>query len=87
MGKVSPILVTLTSRIDSDFERSKFSLKENKPDDVDPNFNDLDYYVRKNEGKFYGFRQTELVYCIIIYIFIISQLWLTSRPRSTVVPL
>ena len=49
--KVSPILVTLTSRSDSDFERSNVSLKENKPDGVNPNSNDIDYNVRKNEGK------------------------------------
>ena len=35
-GKVSPILVTLTSSSDSNFERSNISLKENKRDDVDP---------------------------------------------------
>ena len=46
-----PILVTLTSRSDSDFESSNFSLKENKPDGVNPNSNDIDYYVRKNERK------------------------------------
>ena len=34
MGKVSPILITLTSRSDSDLERSNASLKENKPDGV-----------------------------------------------------
>ena len=60
VGKVSPILVTLTSRSDSDFERSNVSLKENKPDGVNPNSNVIDCYVRKNEGKFYGFRQTEI---------------------------
>ena len=49
--KVSPILFTLTSRSDSDFERSNISLKENKPDGVNPNSNDIEYYVRKNEGK------------------------------------
>ena len=49
------ILVTLTSRSDSDFERSNVSLKETKPDGVDPNFNDLDHYVRKNEGKILWF--------------------------------
>ena len=27
------------------------SLKENKPDGVNPNSNDIDCYVRKNEGK------------------------------------
>ena len=51
MEKVSPILVTLTSRSDSDFERSNVSLKENIPDGVNHNPNDIDYYVRKNEGK------------------------------------
>ena len=54
-GKVSPILVTLTSRSDSDFERSNVSLKENKPDGVNPNSNDIDNYVRKNEGKILWF--------------------------------
>ena len=49
--KVSPILVTVTSRNDSDFESSNVSLKESKPDGVNPNSNDIDYYVRKNEGK------------------------------------
>ena len=45
------ILVTLTSRNDSDFETSNVSLRENKPNGVNPNFNDIDCYVRKNEGK------------------------------------
>ena len=54
-GKASPILVTLTSRSDSDVESSNVSLKENKPDGVDPNSNDIDYYVRKNEGKILWF--------------------------------
>ena len=45
----------LTSRSDSDFERSNVSLKENKPDGVDPNSNDIDYYVQKNEGKILWF--------------------------------
>ena len=52
---MSPILVTLTSRSDSDFERSNVSLKENKPDGVNPNSNNIDYYVRKNEGKILWF--------------------------------
>ena len=55
MGKVSPILVTLTSRSDSDFERSNVSLKEDKPDGDNPNSYDIEYYVRKNEGKIRGF--------------------------------
>ena len=38
---------------------SNVSLKENKPECVDPNSTDLDYCIRKNEEKFYGFRQTE----------------------------
>ena len=44
--KVSPILVTLTSYSDSDFESLNVSLKENKLDGVNPNSNDIDYYVR-----------------------------------------
>ena len=51
VGKVSLNLVTLTSRSDSDYERSNVSLKENKSEGVSPNYNDIDYYVRKNEGK------------------------------------
>ena len=45
VGKVSQILVTLTSCSDSDFEISNVSLKENKPGGVNPNSNDIDYYV------------------------------------------
>ena len=56
---MSPILVTLTSSSDSNFERSNTSLKENIPDGVDPNSDGHDYCVRKNEGKFYGCRQTD----------------------------
>ena len=55
VGKVSPILVTLTSHNDSNFESSNVSLKENKPDGVNPNSNYIDYYVRKNEGKILWF--------------------------------
>ena len=61
---MSPILVMLTSRNGSDFERSYVSLKENKPDGVNPNSNDIDYYVRKNEGKFDGFQQTVITWTI-----------------------
>ena len=43
---MSPILVTLTSRGDSDLERSNVSLKQNKPDGVNPNSDDLDHYFR-----------------------------------------
>ena len=46
---MSTVLVTLTSRSDSNFERSNISLKENKRDGVDPNSNGLDYCVQKNE--------------------------------------
>ena len=53
--RVSPILVTLTSRGDSNFERSNISLKENKPDGVDSNSNGFGYCVRKNEGKILWF--------------------------------
>ena len=55
VGKVSPILVMVTSRRNSDLETSNVSLKENKPDGVDLNSNDIDYHVRKNEGKILWF--------------------------------
>ena len=54
-GKVSPILVTLTSSSDSDFERSNISLEENIPGGVDPNCDGRDCCVRKNEGKILWF--------------------------------
>ena len=38
-----------------DVKRSNVSLKENKPDGVNPNSNHIDYYVRKNEGKILWF--------------------------------
>ena len=50
VGKLSPILVTLTSHNDTDFESSNVSLKENKSDGGNANSNDIDYYVRKDEG-------------------------------------
>ena len=43
------------SRSDSDFEISNVSLKENKPDGVNPNSIDIDHYVRKNEGEILSF--------------------------------
>ena len=52
--RVSPILVTLSSRSDSNFERLNISLKENKRDGVDPNSNGLEYCVRKKESKVFG---------------------------------
>ena len=52
---MSPILVTLTSRSDSYFERWNVSLKENEHDGVNPNSDDLDYCVRKNEEKILWF--------------------------------
>ena len=47
---MSPIMVTLTSHNDSNFERWNISFKENKPDGVDPKSNGFYYYVRKKEG-------------------------------------
>ena len=55
VGKVLPILVTLTSPNDSDFESSNVSLKENKPDGVNPNSNDIEHCALKNEGKLLWF--------------------------------
>ena len=54
----SLILVMLTSRCDSDFECSNISFIEYKLGEVDLNSNGLDYCVRKNGEKFYGFRKT-----------------------------
>ena len=62
VGKSALILVTLTLRSDSNFERSNVILKENKPDGVDPNSNDIEYNVRKNEGKILWFSAD----CIVI---------------------
>ena len=54
---MSPILVTLTSRSDSNFEGSNISLRsrENKRNGVESNSNSFDYCVRKNEGKILWF--------------------------------
>ena len=57
---MSPILVMLTSRSDSDFERLNISFKENKPDGVDLNSSSLTSAFEKAKEKFYGFRQTTL---------------------------
>ena len=46
---MSPILVVLTSRCDSDFECSNISFNQNKLDDTG---------FERTEEKFYGFRQT-----------------------------
>ena len=51
--RVSLILVTLSSRSDSDFERSNVSLKDNKLDGVDPNSNDLRLLRSKEPRKNY----------------------------------
>ena len=59
VGKVSPILVTLTSRSDSDFESSNVSLKENKPDGVNPTLTISTTTFERTKEKFDSFRQTE----------------------------
>ena len=55
---MSPILVTLTSPSNSDFERSNISFKENKPDGVDLSSNSLTTAFESTKEKFYGFWQT-----------------------------
>ena len=52
---MSPVLVMLTSRSDSNFKRSNVSLKENKPNGVDLGSNVLNYWAQKNEGKILPF--------------------------------
>ena len=59
VGKVSPILVKLTSRSDSDFESSNVSLKENKPDGVNRTLTISTTTFEIMEEKFSGFRQTD----------------------------
>ena len=72
--KVSPILVTLMSRSDSNFERSNINLKEDKRDDVDSDSNGFDYCVRKSEGKILWFSAD----CIMMILdrFIAKIAWL-----------
>ena len=65
MGKSVTDLVTLTSRSDSDFERSNVSLKENKPDGVpgdgvNPNSVISTTTFERMKEKLDGFRQTVL---------------------------
>ena len=52
--KVSSILITFTSRNDCNLKSSNVSLKENKPDGVNSNSNDIDYYVRKKIYMVFG---------------------------------
>ena len=51
----SSILVTLTSRSDSNFERSNVILRKNKRDGVDSKSDGLDHCFRKNEEKILWF--------------------------------
>ena len=82
--RVSPIVLTLTSRSDSNFERSNICLKENKRDGLDQNFNGL---ATAFEGKFYGFRQTEVAsqksgQIFLIRTAVLQCLQLDSRKHS-----
>ena len=53
----SPILFTLTSRRDFDFECSNTSFNENRMDGVDMNSNGLDQCVRNNRGRILWFSE------------------------------
>ena len=48
----------LTSCSGSDFKRSNISFKENKPDSVDLNSNNLTTALERTKDKFCGFRPT-----------------------------
>ena len=74
VGKVSPILVTLTSRSDSDFESSNLSLKENKPDGVIRTLTISTITFERTKAKFYGFRQTDCFYGVFQNMHTILQL-------------
>ena len=51
----------LTSRNDSDFESSNVSLKENRPDGVNPNSTIATTTFERMKEKFDGFRQTQYI--------------------------
>ena len=57
---MSPILVTLTSRSDYNFERSNISLKGNKRDGVDLNSNGL--YITAFERT----KEDSMVFCRLL---------------------
>ena len=59
---MSPILVPLTSRSDSDFDRSNISFKENKPDGVDLNCNGLTTAFERTKENFCGFGRLNAAY-------------------------
>ena len=61
--KVSPILVTLTSRSDSDFERSNFSLKKINLMALIRTLTISTTTFERMKEKFDGFRETVLVVC------------------------
>ena len=65
----------VTSRSDSDFERSNVSLKENKPEGVDPNSSDFDYCIRKNEENSMVFGKLYSLITLIILLNQISLKW------------
>ena len=69
MGKVSSILVTLTSCCDPNFERSNISFIENELDGVDLNSNALEYCVRKNRGSILRWFSTDLKRLIFLLFF------------------
>ena len=58
---MTPILVTLTSRSDSNFECSNINLVENKPDGIDLTLTTLTTTFERTKEKLDGFRQTFLV--------------------------
>ena len=69
LERVSPVLVRLTSRSDSDFERSNISLKRNKPNGVDLNSTVLIAAFERTKENFYGFRQTVVLkYLLVVCI-------------------
>ena len=49
------ISTAMFERMKEKFYGFRVSLKENKPDRVNPNSNNIHYYVRKNEGKILWF--------------------------------
>ena len=64
-----PVLVMLTSRSDSSFERSNISLKGNKGLALIRTLTVSTTAFERTKEKFYGFRQTELVMLLTFEIF------------------
>ena len=79
--RVSPILVTLTSHSDSNYERSNISFKENKPDGVDPN----SHLSVKLTAMRVTVNEVSSHLCKILTLIIVETYFQTGRRRYCIV--